>query len=165
MAQLGRYLLAAQILSLGSLETVMYSEALFGGLLTTIVFAIMMRASDHAVGATHYTALSGRPAARALFGQAGAFFAAQPLTGAALSQPLSCSARCYPALRRESSRTPWDTRCSSAWVPRYVVRNGRGFPEARPWAHATLCSRQLSLLPLLFTEAAGEHLMAAGKVD
>lgn len=37
----------------------MYSEAFFGGMLTTVIFAIMMRASDQAVGATHYTALSG----------------------------------------------------------------------------------------------------------
>lgn len=58
--QVGRFLLAVGITPLLFVEPIVYTEAFAGGMLTTVVFATMMSAADHELGATHYTALSGQ---------------------------------------------------------------------------------------------------------
>src|SRR5215468_5200742 len=55
---LGQAMIAAGGASAGSVLVVVGLEHLFGGALTTVVFALMMSRVDKQIGATHYTALA-----------------------------------------------------------------------------------------------------------
>jgi MFS transporter, PAT family, beta-lactamase induction signal transducer AmpG len=96
-----------------SVVAVTLAEELFGGALTTVVFAYMMARVDRRIGATHYTLLAsvevwGKGAAGPLAGvlatQAGWSYAQVFLLGTALS--VAFVALLWPLWREQQAHTP-----------------------------------------------------------